>query len=398
MRVFPEALVEVLVQADFLQRKAAGVRLSHYPRWRRVWVEPFFNLLGLLFGQGMQLLPWRLRRPLDLWFLRHLSHHAPAPNRELTDRTEQSLALAQRLKSQTDAWPAVLLFAAHPPTVGPLEWLRFEVLRQAMELADSLVEAAKPSRAYRQHPQCLLGIDPYALDTLSMPAAGFYQGWMHRIYLAWDRQSAGQSWLQSHVLLRGTGYARIADRLLRRLKGGIPVLMALGGGLPQNARLLYASREFVKRLRVRRWPYPRTAVAQKLMYLLMEREAGVWPCATGEIPEATLQRVGALLRELGLDAGQIEPALQGFREEFRQPVPYRERLWRFLLRRLVRAGQPLLWIAVAYREEAPFIRISEPWGCVWDSAKGFQWFRGATAPAQTLSDIASLAQPFSRLF
>ena len=95
---------------------------------------------------------------------------------------------------------------------------------------------AKAGRVVCVHPKCFLAIDPFALDTVSVPVGAFYGAWMHRIYLAWDRQPSTQSWIQRNLLLRQTGY----DRILAAspdLKADIPVVMVLSGGLPYNARL-----------------------------------------------------------------------------------------------------------------------------------------------------------------
>ena len=57
----PEDLLDLIVQADAIRRQQQGIPLSTFPRWKRFWIEPLFNVAGLLFGQGLALLPWPLR-------------------------------------------------------------------------------------------------------------------------------------------------------------------------------------------------------------------------------------------------------------------------------------------------------------------------------------------------
>jgi hypothetical protein len=289
-----------------------------------------------------------------------LGGHPPEANPELPDRIKQTVRLAQDLKAKTGQWPALLVLTSHPETEGPLHWLRFELLLKGLQIADALVEAQKPGAWYAPHPKCLLAIDPFALDTVSVPIGAFYGAWMHRIYLAWDRQPSTQSWIQRHLLLRDTGYDRIAWRLLRTLKTDVPVVMVLSGGLPYNARLLYAAREFVQRLSVKRWKVPKRQAQKELMEILMMPEGDVWPADQGDIPPGKRQAVLQAFTRWGLPGDQAEPALAELVEEFKLPVPHRARLFCVLQGRLVKKGKPLLVVRLDHRETPPYVHISAP--------------------------------------
>lgn len=241
-------------------------------------------------------------------------------------------------------------------------------------------------------------IDPYALDTLASATAGFYQGWMHRIYLAWDRQSASQSAVQRHLLLSKTNYPWIAWRLLERLRHNVPVLMALGGGLPQNARLLYTVREFVRRLPLRHWPQPKLAVTRRLMDILMRPVGGLWPFERGEIPAACGEALRELFGELGLPRESHPALLAEFTAEWRQEIPYRERLFRSLLNRLVHKGHPLMLVGISHRDREPFVRLSAPWGCFCQDGMVPQVWRGTEREPAAFGDVAVFARQFSRSF
>ena len=367
-KVTPEDLINTVIAADDLWRKARGLPPTRAalalgrksPPPERIFIEPIFNVLGFLWGQGMRLVPLSLRRHFIQWVNCKMGGYSPAENPELPLRIKETVQLARDIKQKTAQWPALLILTSHPDTEGPYHWLRFELLRQGLKIADAVVEAEKPGAWFPSHPQCFLAIDPFALDTISVPAGAFYGAWVHRIYVAWDRQPSTQSWIQKHLLLRNTGYDRIAWRLLRTLKADIPVLMVLPGGLPYNARLLYAAREFVQRLPVERWKVAKRRAQKELMEILMTPENDVWPADRGEIPSGKRQAVLEAFTRWGLSVEQAGPALAELVEEFKLPVPHRARLFRVLKGRLIRKGKPLLVVRIDHHETPPYVQISEP--------------------------------------
>jgi hypothetical protein len=356
-RVFPEDLVNLVIEADTLRREALGGEPSRFKPSQRVTVEPFFNLLGRAFGFAQSLLPWPIRQKADLWLNQKLAGHGPEFNPDLARVTSETVGLAQKVREQTGRWPALLVFTSHPETVGPLEWLRFEVIRQGLVIANAVATAEKPNAWVRPAPQCFLAIDPYALDTLSPAVGGFYAGWMHQLYLAWDRQPSTQSWIQRHWLLKGAGYERIFWRLLRRVRKN-PVVMVISGGLPQNARLLYATREFAQRLPVRQ--QHKRAIEFALMRLLMQPVEGVRPAERGTLPAETRMAIAAWMKDFGMSDEDVNRWLEPFAGIFSRSVPDRVRLINILARRLALRGQPLLMLGVSHRDQAPHVALSEP--------------------------------------
>ena len=119
-----------------------------------------------------------------------------------------------------DTGPVAGQHAGVPPRIPPradlLEWLRFEVVREGLLLADSVIETAYTGWA-RPAPQCFLAIDPYALDTIPTPVAGLYSGLMYRMYLAWDRMSRTQSPLLAgrYFIFEGAATRRLCRVSLR---------------------------------------------------------------------------------------------------------------------------------------------------------------------------------------
>ena len=398
MKVMPEDLMDLVIAADSILRQNRGDEPSHPAYWKRTWIEPWFNLLGWMMGQVLVCLPWPLRWRADQMITTAMGGRPDQAPAQLEAARRDFAALAQRLRDQTGTWPATMVFMSHPATTGALEWLRFELVREGLLLGNSVTQANGPGRLYRPAPQAFLAIDPFALDTVPTPAAGWYAGFMHRIYLVLDRQSGTQGFLQRHLMLRGSGYTRIAHRLLRRLKHDIPVVMVLPGGLPHNARLLYAAREFVQGLPVRRWPYPKRTAQKKWMEAVSQPVNGTLPIQQGELPSATRTELKSLLREWGFSDGEHARWLDAFEKEFRQSSPYRTRLFRLLVRRLVARGKPLLWISVAHRESSPYIQLASPWGAYRTSDGELRLIRGVDGRPEPLSDIAQMAMDFSREF
>jgi hypothetical protein len=380
----PEELLKTVVTADDLRRRARGqtstraaVALNKEgPSFERIYIEPFFNVLGHIWAFFMMAMPAPVRRPFTQWINGKMGGYTPPAAPGLPQRIEETVRLAKELKQKTGQWPALLVLTSHPDTEGPDQWLRFELLRQGLQIADAVAEARNAGAWYPIHPRCLLAIDPYALDTVSSPVAGFYSAWMHRIYIAWDRQPSTQSWFQKHFLLRGTDYSRIAWRLLNFLKNDTPVLMVLSGGLPYNARLLYAAREFVHHLPIKRWKLHKRQAHIDLMNILMKPEGPVWPAEQGELPPETLRTVSKAMETWGLAPDQLGQALAELKEEFKLSVPYRTRLFRVLIDRLVARGKPLLLVAITHNDAAQ-VRIAPPVGV-------------SSVP----SDIASFARHF----
>ena len=398
-RVMPEDLMETVIAADTIRRQMRGEALSPpHPLWKRTWIEPWFNLIGYAFGQVLALLPWPLRWRADQRITQWMGARPSATPPQFETLTRDFTTLARRLYAETGQWPATMIFTSHPTTTGPLEWIRFELFRQGLLLANAVMETTQKGRFYRSNPQCFLAIDPYALDTVPTPVAGLYSGFMHRIYLVWDRQSHTQSWLQRHLLLRGTGYFRIAQRVVSRLKQDSPIVMVLPGGLPQNARLLYAAREFVHGLPVKRWPYPKRLAQKKWMEILIQPVNGVLPCEKGVLPEATRTALRALLSEWGFSDAEQPRWVEIFAREFQGTVPYRARLFRALFRRVVAKGKPLLWAAVAHRGEAPYVQVSSPWGAYRTAPGDLRFVRGVAGRPEVLSDIVQVATDFSKEF
>ncbi len=339
------------------RRKAKGEAHPKPAFLQRAFSEPFFNLLGAVLGWAWTCAPFVWRRRMDLWLCRAMGGHPALANPLLANRIQEALRLARAIREKTNQWPAFLFLTSHPPTEGPLAWMRFEMLRQGLHIAFALSAEARTQGFEAQPPQCVLAVDPYALDSVSGPVGAMYAAFIHRVYFAYDRQASTQSWLQRHFFLRQAGYATAGWRLVRRLRKNIPILMALGGGLPVNARLYYAAREFIQRLSI---PRIRKRQAEYDWVRLLETHERIDPAIDGLIPASTEARLKQRLEDWGLSPEEAQSQLARFKKEFACQVPWRERLWDVLCRRLVRRGQPLMVMPAQHHDSPPSIQIGEP--------------------------------------
>jgi hypothetical protein len=388
--------VDLVIAADAIRREAMKAEPSRFKPSQRLWIEPFFNFLGRGFGSILLAMPWPWRRPTDLWLNRKLAGHEPEHNPALPAVTEASIKLARRVKEQTGEWPAFFVLTSHPETMGPLEWLRFELLRQGLVVAAAVAEAERPGAWFRPAPQCFLAIDPYALDTVSASVGGFYAGWMNRVFIGMDRQPSTQSWIQRHWLLKGSTYGAIVWRLLRRLRVN-PILMVFSGGLPHNSRMMYTAREFVQKLGLRRWPISKREAEKRLMEILMRPVDGHRPAEEGILPHVTRAAIHNWMKELGLEEGKLAPMLEALAEEFRLAVPYRARLLNVLLKRLVQKGKPLMLMAIAHRDTMPHVAIASPCAIIREGDR-VTILSSDGAAAQSWSDAHAFAQRFVNNF
>jgi len=356
----PEDLVQLIVENDERHRNPPHPFSKTFHVSHRVWIEPLFNLIGQILGRLVLLLTWPTVGRVHRWFCFKLAGSRCENNPQLSRRTQEAVQIAQALYRKKGQWPIVLIGTSHPNTKGANAWLRFELLRQGLVIAAALIEAAPPEKP-RRPPQCFLAIDPFALDSVPVPVQGLYAGFMHAQYLVWDRMVSTQSWIQRHVLLRRTGHAHVAWRVLRALRRN-PVLMAISGGLPHNARLLYAAREFMTHLRVATWGMSRREAQHRLLSLLKEPCAQGFPSATGQLDSVILARIQALLLEVGMAPEAAALALKYLERDFAREVPARKRLWKVLIGRFVKKGIPVLFVPITHRLHEPFVVLGESLG------------------------------------
>src|SRR5436309_12207827 len=126
-RLTPEDLLKTVIAADDLRRKGRGQSSTRAalaldrkgPSWERVFLEPFFNVLGHLWASVMMAMPSSMWRPFVQWVNCKMGHYSAPVNPDLSIRMEETVRLAADLKRQTGQWPALLIFTSQPGSEGP---------------------------------------------------------------------------------------------------------------------------------------------------------------------------------------------------------------------------------------------------------------------------------------
>lgn len=385
-------LFSVVVRA-YEKRLNAGPdpgTLPPKPAYLRAVMEAPFIVVGMLVAWVLELLPARTALAFhDKVFSALAGKNYPFhPDSPALSRAE---ALIARLRRESGREPAMLALISHPPVSGELAHLNLELTRHA-QLALYHLRGA-PCR-----PRLVAAVDPFALDTLSMPAEGVYAGFVGTYHVGLDRMAIGRG-LLTGLLLRRSSWSVMINRLLRLLRSGNEAALVLAGGVPATTRVLYALREWVGRARKRAGS---TVSPAQVLERLRKHEAfrrfetegpqgaglarNAWRMAEGwamaalsgyfqeEISHAPSSESGRLengarrtllacLEALGVSEDKREAALQELATELSRETPYRERLFKLLASEVLGAGRPLLILPIAHRLEGGIsIELGEAWG------------------------------------
>lgn len=304
--------------------------------------EPILNWAGGLLGKMLGL---RLAKWLEETLLKFL---AEGQGLVLDIRSLGALkkaeALAEKARQRYGTWPAILFLTTHAPTDGPKSPLRFSILYQIQSLL---------RKQFPQYPapmKFIVAIDPFALSDMGWFSESFAAGLLAARHLAIDRQSETQGLLQRSWIFRQCQAGAAPFRLSRLLRERVPVGMVLPGALPQNARVLYTLREFV-RLRLKGNSSQEMAAAE---ILARPDEKGISACVTGKISSPIWKKLNKIF-------GRMPGALKReFAKEFAREVPYRRRFFRFLVKRVVSRGTAIILIPMWHKESDTSLHLSPP--------------------------------------
>lgn len=390
-------LMMILIRSGELVLEREGTVLPKKTELARAVLEVPFNLIGVMFCGLLEAMPADWALTLQDRIYRKLSgrSHSFDPATPALDRAAR---LLRTVEAKTGVTPALMAFLSHPPVLGEIAHLNFELVRHASW-------ALRRIRGRACRPRLVAAVDPYALDTVGMPSEGAYAGFMGRYHLGFDRLARSRGFWSSRVVARAA-WPRVAARLLARLGRAGDVIMALSGGIPATARILYTVREWVAAQR-RRSPL-RGEPAQVLRGLSASLEfvrfaqdgphgAGlrrnVWRMMEGWVMSAAAglswngRHSFPDKKEPGARSGELEPqlravlercldvleapgpgreaALREFSEEWVRQTPYRARLFRILAGRVLARGRPLLFLPVVHKDGGNSgIEIRDAWAWV----------------------------------
>ncbi|MDD5630310.1 MAG: hypothetical protein PHU21_14695 [Elusimicrobia bacterium] len=357
----------------------------------RAWLEPPCNLAGSLMRAAFDLLPADLVLSIHDSIHRRLAAGRCYPFDEAAPALVRAAAEARALEAETGRVPALLALLSHPPVLGEMGHLNFELMRHALL-------ALRAVRRLPCRPRQVTAVDPFALDTIGLASEGIYAGVMGLYHLGFDRLAFTRGRLSS-LILAEAAWPSLAWRLCRLLRGGGEAAMALAGGTPTTARMLYTVREWMagqrrtsplrgrpaevlRRLRedegFRRFeaegplgPGLRRSAWRMLEGWAVSAAAG-HPWA-GPAPEPSAAETGRLeprAREafaagssaLALTREQEAAGWAALEEEWPRQTPWRRRLFRMLAGRVLARGRPVLFVPVVHRwEPRPGIVVGEAW-------------------------------------
>jgi hypothetical protein len=383
--------MHIVTQAGERAVAREGTVLPRKTALARSLLEPPCNLGGRLVRTLFDLLPADLVLSIHDAVHRKLAGGRIYPFDAAAPALARAAAEARMLAAETGRAPALAALVSHTPVLGELGHLNFELVRHA-------AWALRAVRGRPCRPRFLVAVDPYALDTVGLPAEGFYAGVMGLYHLGLDRLAFTRGrW--SSLIVGETAWPRLAWRLDRRLREGGEVTLALSGGAPATARLLYTAREWIaaqrrasplrgrpaevlRRLRedadFRRFeaegplgPGLRRSAWRMLEGWIVSAAAGhPWaaaaqgpsPAETGCLSAEARTALEVGLAALELPEAQRRAAWAALEEEWARETPWRRRFFRHLAGRILARGRPVLFVPVVHRWGGrPGIVVREAW-------------------------------------
>ncbi len=345
---------------------------------QRAFLEPFLRAAGMVLAGVMEIVPadWTIALHNKLFLSLVGGRTYPFDPRAAA--VVAARALAARLEKETGREPALLAAISHPPVMGDLAHLNFELVRHA-------TLALRAIRGRPCRPRLVVAIDPFALDTINVFEEGLYAGFMGSYHLGLDRLALGRGH-PGPLMSPQTRWDRMPLRLFRSLAEGREVGMVLSGGVPATGRVLYGAREWARRVRAEGPLRAKPAQAleclradpafvrfQTAAAALVPLPRGPWrvleawlmTAAAGLLPNETAESAArSALACLKVPEEARASLLAGLSRDMTRETPSRRRLFRLLVGRSARR-RPLLLIPVVHHTEPLGVSERETWGVTW---------------------------------
>lgn len=402
-------LMRVVTKAYELQLEAEGTVLPVKSELLRVLLEPVMRAAGVAVAMAMELAPADWAVGVHDRLFRVLAAGRGYPFEPSSPAVAGARALAARLESESGESPALLAAISHPPVMGDLAHLNFELVRHS-------TLALREARGRPCRPRLVVAIDPFALDTASLPEEGLYAGYMGRYHLGIDRLAFGRGHL-GPLMSPQARWDRMPLRLFRSLAAGGEVGLVLSGGVPATGRVLYGAREWARRVR---GASPLRAEPARVLaglradagFVRFEKEAGAaiplprgpwrllegWlmAAAAGLAAGATAESVARAQLELLSVPEPARPALLAeLRSDEARETPARRRLFRLLAGRVARR-RPLLLIPVVHRTDPLGVTEREAWGVTWTGRGRVRVVRAGSPGSAEEMTAEELAERFTQ--
>jgi hypothetical protein len=372
-------LLRVVTRAYERELERKGVRLPEKSEASRRWVEPCFRALGIALAKVMEAVPadWTVAFHDRLFSM--LSAPRSYPFDPKSPAMLRARALAEELEKRAGRAPALLALISHPPVLGDLAHLNFELVRHS-------TLALRAARGRPCRPRLVAAIDPFALDAVSIMEEGIYAGYMGTFHMGIDRLALGRGH-PGTALTPLAAWAAMPMRFLRALSEGGEIGIVPAGGVPSTSRVLYGVREWARAARARS---PRRGrpdeVARALRadpsYARFERAAAAasapvparaWRlidawlmlAASGLLPDENVEAAAvAALRGLAVPEAEWPGLLAELARDLSRETPRRRRLFRLLAGRVARR-RPLLMFPVVHGADPLGVKTGEAWSWEW---------------------------------
>lgn len=371
-------LLRVVTRAYELELRRKGVLLPEKSEAARRWIEPGFRAFGVACAKLLEFVPadWMICFHDRLFKL--LAAPQSYPFDPKSPEIVRARSLAAGAERRSGRKPALLALISHPPVLGELAHLNFELVRHA-------TLALREARGRPCRPRLVVAIDPFALDSASIAEEGLYAGFMGTYHIGVDRLALGRGH-PGPALTPLAAWAAMPLRLLRALAEGGEIGLLPAGGVPSTSRVLYGVREWARAARARSPRRGEPASVERALRadpsfgrflrsaeVAAPREGRTWRlldawlmmAAAGLLPDETPQAAAAAaLACLAVPAAERPGLLADLDRALSRETPRRLRLFRLLAGRVARR-RPLVIIPVVHSTDPLGVATGEAWSWEW---------------------------------
>ncbi len=304
--------------------------------------ELFWTALGNFLGLALiHVLP---AAPANFLCKKFAALESKNENFVFDGTSRQNIEKAKRMHRDSPAKPALLFVTTHPETTPEQAHLLGQMVVQGVNISKALA----PSARFR----IVQALDDFALDTLSLPVKGIYQGIINQGHIGINRMPGTKPSLVEHLLFP-SHYSKTIFRIVNALNKRETVWLALPGGVIHNSRVLYGIREFARDI-FRLVPIGQRSEHRRDFEIFMvrllskgEKSASV----TGIMDRNQENELTEHLKNWGIPQEKISEAVNNLKEELKGLMPFRKRLFRILYSRICRKGVPVLVIPFGHLDK-----------------------------------------------
>ena len=405
-------LFRVVTRACELELERNGTILPSKTEFQRRWVEPVFRGAGIALAKFVETWPadWAVAFHERIWTA--LAAPRSYPFDPASPFLARARSLAARLERDSGAEPALLALLSHPPVMGDLAHLNYELFRHA-----TLALRAVRGRLCR--PRMVAAIDPFGLDGSSIVVEGLYAGSMGAYHIGLDRLALGRAHPGPRMSPQAS-WTAMPHRLFRALAGGAEIGLVLSGGVPATARTLYGVREWIRGARRRSPARSHPAEVARLLkadasFTRFERALAAMPAAERiHVPPGTWRKIdawlmcaaadllpgetveaaaAAALRCLGVPEAERPDLLANLALNLARETPQRRRLFQVLCGRVARR-RPLLIVPVTHGTAPLGVSSGEAWSLEHLASGRIRARRGDAPDAPIVTTPESFADRF----